>query len=112
MLNMLLYDSSDFEIICMVAAFFAVSGVLVFWLAFTPKLAKALDKLVGVNTGYYGPVTTLFTFTAAASAAAPTHPIKEIVNVQRIPLYEFSVLSIINLMHIVKNTQINLFLYI
>ena len=70
MLHTLLYKSSDFAIIAWVALVFSASGCFIFWVAFYPKFTKSLDKLIGVNQTLYGPVTTLFTFTAALLGAS------------------------------------------
>jgi hypothetical protein len=70
MLKTLLYESSDFEIIASMVTFFILTGTLIFWVAFHPKFTNTLNKFVGINTGYYGPVTTLFTFTAAFLGAS------------------------------------------
>ena len=70
MLHKLLYQSSDFEIIATVLVFFLSTGVFIYWIAFYPKFTQTLNKLVGVNQTLYGPVTTLFTFTAAFLGAS------------------------------------------
>jgi len=70
MLKTLLYDSNDFVIFATVAGVFAFSGTLFFWVAFYPRFTNAVNKLVGINTTLYGPVTTLFTLTAALLGAA------------------------------------------
>jgi hypothetical protein len=70
MLTTLLYYTSDFVLIATIAGAFILSGALFFWIAFYPKFTNAVNKLVGMNTGLYGPVTTLFTLTAALLGAA------------------------------------------
>ena len=70
MLHTLLYKSSDFAIIAWVALVFSASGCIVFWIAFYPKFTNTLNKIVGINQGLYGPVATLFTFTAAFLGAS------------------------------------------
>ena len=70
MLKTLLYDTNDFVLFATVAGTFALSGTLFFWIAFYPKFTNTVNKLVGINTTLYGPVTTLFTLTAALLGAA------------------------------------------
>lgn len=70
MLHGLLYNSSDLDIVLSFGAIFFISGTVIFWIAFVPQFAKTLNKLVGINPGFYGPVTTLFTFTAAFLGAS------------------------------------------
>ena len=56
---------SDSQLIALFASVFGLSGIFLFWIAFTPRLTKTVDKFVGVGLGFYGPVTTMFAFTAA-----------------------------------------------
>jgi len=65
-----LFYESDLTIVTYFVVLFFVSGFIIFTLAFHPRMQKAMKSLIGINAGFYGPVTTMFTFTAAFSGAA------------------------------------------
>lgn len=65
-----LFYESDLTIAMYFVTLFFASGFMIFMLAFHPRMQKVMKSLVGINAGFYGPVTTMFTFTAAFSGAA------------------------------------------